>query len=280
MRIMHNLASLNIFKQQSRVLERQNASLARISSGYKVNKTKDDPNAIAESNRLRMHIRGLEMATRNVQDGVSMLQAADGALSSISDTLIRVRELTVKAGNATNTDEDKKIIQSEIDELMKGIDQMSYNTEFNGVKLIGNDKVLSNDSPIMRETAVGSNPDEKVSIPMYNVKNSMILGNIDVTSSDGAGTALAAVDNAISAVSSIRSKYGALENRFESSYNNLQEIGEKLQGAESNIRDTDIAEEMMEYAKYNILAEAGTAMMAQSNRFPQDVLKILENMRR
>jgi flagellin len=279
MRLNHNMASLNIYKNQSKVLEKQSTALGRISSGYKINKTKDSPNALAQSERLRMQIRGTQMASRNSQDGMSMLQSAEGALVSINDMLVRIRELTVQAGSGTNTTEDKATIQREIDQMIKGINDIANNTEFNGVKLLAGEKgALS--------MPVGANIGEVVYIDTFDLTSAglkdsegNLLADIKVAEEGGVDKALKTIDSVIDKVLSINSKYGALENRFESSYNNLNEIGDKMQGAESSIRDADIAEEMMEFAKSNILIEAGTALMAQSNRFPQDVLRILENMK-
>jgi flagellin len=279
MRLNHNMASLNIYKNQSKVLENQSTALGRISSGYKVNKTKDGPNALAQSERLRMQIRGTQMASRNAQDGISMLQSAEGALGSVNDMLVRIRELTVQAGSGTNTAEDKATIQGEIDQMIKGINDIANNTEFNGVKLLAGEKgALS--------MPVGANIGEVVYIDTFDLTSAglkdsegNLLADIKVAEDGGVDKALKTIDSVIDKVLSINSKYGALENRFESGYNNLNEIGDKMQGAESSIRDADIAEEMMEFSKSNILIEAGTALMAQSNRFPQDVLRILENMK-
>jgi flagellin len=279
MRLNHNMASLNIYKNQSNVLEKQSTALGRISSGNKVNKTKDSPNALAQSERLRMQIRGTQMAIRNAQDGISMLQSAEGALGSVNDMLVRIRDLTVQAGSGTNTIEDKATIQGEIDQMIKGINDIANNTEFNGVKLLAGEKVALT-------MPVGANIGEVVNIDTFDLtsvglkdSDGNLLSGIKVAEEGGVDKALKTIDSVIDKVLSINSKYGALENRFESSYKNLNEIGDKMQGAESSIRDADIAEEMMEFAKSNILVEAGTALMAQSNRFPQDVLRILENMK-
>ncbi|WP_127836354.1 flagellin N-terminal helical domain-containing protein [Clostridium prolinivorans] len=280
MRLSHNLASLNVYKNYSKVVDKQAISSGKISSGYKVTKAKDDPNDLAKSERLRMQIRGMQMAGKNVQDGISMLQVADGALKSINEMLIRIRELAVKSGNGTCDIYDKQIIQNEINELTKGIDDIASNTDFNGVKIIGFDKVSDNKSPIIINMPAGFNIDDKISIPMYNLNSYNILGNIDVVSDNSIDNTLKNIDTAIDTVSSVLSKYGALENRFEDSFFNINEIGDKMQSAESDLRDVDIAYEMIEFAKNNILIEAGNALMVQTNRFPQEVLKILENMKK
>jgi len=278
MRINNNIASLNIYRTYSKNLSKQSSTLGRISSGLKINSSKDNPNAIAQSERFRMQIRGLQMAARNTQDGISMIQTTEGGLDGITDSLQGVRELLVKAGGVTTT-ADKDIIQKEIDHMLDGADDMANNTEFNGVKLLvgGN-----NDGSVVIETASGANVGEKIDIPKYNLTTEGLalktgnIVNVDVNNIDGS---LILIDQALDKVIGARSKYGALENRFESSYNSTIEIADKIQSAESGIRDTDMAEEMMEFSKYNILIEAGNAMMAQSNKLPQDALRILENVR-
>ncbi|MBU3111776.1 flagellin N-terminal helical domain-containing protein [Clostridium lacusfryxellense] len=270
MRINKNIASLNIYKEYSKNLSKQSVSLARISSGIKVNSSKDNPNQIAQSERFRMQVRGLQMAARNTQDGVSMLQTAEGGLEGVTNSLQRVRELLVQAGGTT-TDSDKQDIQIEMNQMIDGADDMAKNTEFNGVKL------LNGGSPSTLEMVSGANVGEKIDIPRFDLtKAGLGLDKIDV---NDIGKSLELVDKALGDVVSARSKFGALENRFESSYNSTMEISEKTESAESSIRDTDIAEEMMEFSKYNILIEAGNAMMAQSNKLPQDALRILENVR-
>lgn len=284
MRLNKNMASLNIYRAYSKNLSKQSSSLGRISSGVKINSAKDNPNSIAQSERFRMQIRGLQMATRNTQDGISMLQTTEGGIEGITNSLQRVRELLVQAGGTT-TKTDKDTIQKEINQMLDGADDMANNTEFNGVKLLagGDNKGL-----VVIETVTGANVGEKIDIPKYDLttkglelktKNGTsgeLVNNIDVDKID---ESLKLVDKAIDTVIGARSKFGALENRFESSYNSTIGIVDKIQSAESNIRDTDMAEEMIEYAKYNILIEAGTAMMAQANKIPQDALRILENVR-
>jgi len=282
MRINSNIASLNIYREYSKNLIKQTSSLGRISSGIKINSAKEDPNGLAQSERFRMQIRGLQMAANNTQDGVSMLQTAEGGLEGITSSLQRVRELLVQAGGAT-TDADKADIQTEIKQMLDGANDMANNTEFNGVKLLN----VGNPTDIGKATgtigmATGVNVGEKIDIPTYNL-TSEGLGlktgtefNVDASHTD---TSLELVDNALHAIVSARSKFGAIENRFQSSYDSITEISDKTQEAESGIRDTDMATEIMEYSKENILVEAGNAMMVQSNQLPQNALKILENVR-
>jgi Flagellin and related hook-associated proteins len=282
MRLSHNIASLNVYSAYSKALQKQSTAMNRISTGYKVNNAKDDPNVIAQSERMRMQIRGLQMAGKNAQDGVSMLQTAEGGLDTMTSMAQRIRELVVQSGSGANTPEDRKTIQNEIDQMIDGMDDIAKNTEFNGVKLLAEDKSL--------EMPIGANAGESVEIPQQNLTSEKLAtadgktlkqmkSDYSLTNGDNVDDALDIVDNALNTIVSIRSKYGALENRFESSLQDLNEISDRMDGADSNLRDADIAAEMAELAKNNILTEAGNAMMVQTNKFPQDVLSILQNVR-
>ncbi|MBU3176418.1 flagellin [Clostridium estertheticum] len=276
MRISKNIASLNIYREYSKNLIKQSSSLERISSGIKINSAKEDPNAIAQSERFRMQIRGMQMAANNTQDGVSMLQTAEGGLEGITSSLQRVRELLVQSGGAT-TDVDKGVIQKEIDQMLGGANDIANNTEFNGVKLLSDKMSNDNKGSVVIEMVTGANVGEKIDIPKYNLTTEGLkLNGVHV---NDIGGSLNLIDNALNTVIGARSKFGALENRFQSTYDSITEISDKTQEAESGIRDTDMAEEMMKYSKYNILIEAGNAMMLQSNQLPQNALKILENVR-
>jgi flagellin len=291
MRLNHNMAALNIYREHVKTLKGQSGAIDRISSGNKVNGAKDNPNALAQSERLRIQIRGLQMAQRNAQDGMSMLQTAEGGLNNVTSMLHRIKELTVQSGGATN-DADKAVLQGEINQLISGINDTVKNTEFNGVKLIGDDTIdstINNNStnPKVIYMASGANVGEKIEIPVYNLTADKIgdentgkyLSSIDITKDGGIDEALNVIDAALSTVLSVSSKYGALENRFEGVYNMTDAVGQNIQRAESDLRDADMALEMMNYAKYNLLMESGNAMMVQANKFPQDILRILENVK-
>lgn len=283
MRLSHNLASINIYREQVKIQDKQSEAMNRISSGYKVNSAKDDPNVIAQSERMRMQIRGLEVAGENVQDGTSMLQTFEGGLDSMTSMLQRVRELSVKASNVATTSDDRSIIKGEIDQLIDGMDDIVKNTSFNGVNPFTQNAKISMPS--------GANVGENIEIPLYKLDSASLLSetsggttktlkdDLNFDSLSDANKAIEISDNALSKMLNVRAEYGAIENRFEDSYNNISEIADKLQGADSLLTDSDIAAEMLELSKDNILSEAGTAMMAQSNKLPQDVLRILENVR-
>lgn len=287
MRLNHNLASLNIYREHTKNLKNQSIAANRISSGLKINCAKDDPNAIAQSEKQRVQIRGLQMAGRNAQDGVSMLQSAEGGMDTITNMLQRIRELTIQAGGA-NTDSDKEIINNEIKQLVAGIDDIAKNTEFNGNKLLYNDTTNNSaNTGKFLSMASGANVGENIDIPLFNLSSGVLgstngtdkLTDIDVKDG-GIDKALDIIDGALNTVISSRSKYGALENRFDRTNEIITVVGDNIQEAESGIRDADIAEEMANYAKYNILIDAGNAMMVQSNNFPKDILRILENVRK
>lgn len=277
MRLNHNLASLNVYRSYVKDLKNQSIAMSRISSGYKINKAGEGPNAIAKSERFRLQIRGLQMANRNVQDGISMLQTAEGGLNGITKSLQRIRELLVEGGGVTSKS-DKKDIQIEINQMIDSIESLANRTDFNSVNILNNNDVI--------KTQVGNNIDEQICIQSYDVtskglklKDSSGKYLIDLKDANSMSNSIGIIDDSIEKVLKARSKFGALENRFESSYNNLSDITDRVVSAESSIRDTDIAEEMMKLAKNNILVEAGNAMMVQTNQFPKDVLRILERLK-
>lgn len=295
MRLSHNMASLNVYSAYSKALQKQSNAMSKISSGYKVNNAKDDPNVIAQSERMRMQVRGLQMAGQNAQDGVSMLQTAEGGLDGMTSMIQRVRELVVQSGSGANTVEDKKTIQNEIDQMIDGMDDIAKNTEFNGVKLLNPTTQNQADKTLTLKMPVGANAGENVEINLEKLTSADITvqdngvdikledlkgnGTYSIVNGNTLDTALKVVDGTLDKIVSVRSSYGALENRFEGSLQDINEISDRIDGADSNLRDADIAEEMMELSKNNILAEAGNAMMVQTNKFPQDVLQILQNVR-
>lgn len=284
MRLNHNSASLNVYTAYSKSLKSQSLAMGRISSGYKVNSAKDSPNGIADSERIRMQVRGLQMAARNSQDGISMLQTAESGLNEMTSMLQRIRELVVQSGSGANNPEDKQIVQNEIDQMIEGMDNIASNTEFNGLKLLGQEKDL--------KMSVGANVGESIIIPQRNVTSANLKTSdgkslsqlksgelYSITNSGNIGNALDVINQSLDSIVSIRSQYGALENRFQESFSDSTEIADRLDMADGGIRDSDVAEEMINYSKSSILVQAGNAMMVQTNKLPQDALKILENVR-
>ncbi|MPM00736.1 Flagellin [bioreactor metagenome] len=285
MRLNQNMESLNVYRNYKKNLTVQAATLNKISTGSKINSAKDNPNKLGVSEGLRMQIRSLQMAEKNIQDGVSMIQATDGTLSTVNETLARIKELTVQSGGVQNAS-DLEIIQEEINQLKEHIDDTVNSFSFNGVKLLNSENVTNNNFPKYLNHVVGANVKDEVNIPIFNVTTEMLidsqgnsLKNMDVTNRGSLNNNLNIIDSAISTLSSVRSKYGAIQNRLETSAENLSGSSLNLETAESRIRDTDIAFEMAEYAKTSILHESSIALMQQTNKFPQDVLRILENLK-
>lgn len=278
MRLYHNTMSLNVFRNYSKSLVVQSKSLDKISTGYKINGAMDNPVKIAQSENMRMQIRGMQMAQKNVQDGVSLLQTAEGSMDSMRNYLNRIRELAVQGGNGSYSAEEKDAINAEIKSLISGFDNAYDIADTNGVKLL-NDTTSSNDGSTTINVASGSINGERIAIPTYNLSSSKLgVDNIDVKNND-ASTNLEAIDKAIDTVLTISGKYGALCNRFESTLNILDENALTTQKAESGIRDADIAEEMIDFSRGSLLKDAGIAMMAQTNNFPNDILRILERVK-
>ncbi|WP_270475000.1 flagellin [Clostridium cochlearium] len=275
MRLNHNLASLNVYRGYLKNLKSNSMAMKKVSSGVKIQSAKDDPNNLAKSERMRMNIRGLQMANRNVQDGVSMLQSADGSLSSINAILGRIRELTVQYGNGSNSEEDKEIIKKEIDQMIEGCEDIVNNSEFNGVKLFKDE----GKKPMQLGTEVG----DSMEVEFFNLEKKLkalkALKDLKVTKDFDVDDTLKVVDKSINTIVDVRSKYGAIMNKFEDTMNNLSSFELATQESESRVRDADIAEEMVEVARTNILLEAGRAIMVQTNQLPQDMLRILENVR-
>ncbi len=277
MRLSRNMSAMRIFNSYTKNLVAQSKAYGSISSGNKIQTYRDDPNAKAKSDKLKLEIRGLQMATRNIQDSVSLMQTMDGGMQSISESLQRARELMVQAGGAT-TPEDRAVIQKEIDQNLEHITYTANNTEMNGVKLLA-DKNNPGDTV---DLLIGATSDYVTKLPTYNLTSTGLgLVNADGSnkiSVENMNDGLERLDDAIDKLNSGRGKYGALSNRMESTADYTSEIVGKVEGAEGEITGTDIALEMVEYAKNSILVESCMAMMAQSNEFPQDILQILSNV--
>ncbi|MGL5150841.1 MAG: flagellin [Clostridium sp.] len=286
MRLNQNMASLGIYQNYKKNLGMNSTALDRLSSGQKINTSKDNPNKLGQSETMRMQIRGLAQAQRNLQDGVSMMQTFDGALDTVGNALTRMKELTVQAGAGGNTEEDRETIQREIDTLKSHIDYTAKNAEFNGKNIIGDEGVTNNNYPNNIVMTVGANSKETMKIPTFNVNTSALtdengntLKDISVMDSEAIATSLGVIDSAIAQVSSIRGKYGAIQNRMETTAENMSKNIEVNQRAESSLRDSDVALEMAEIARTQILIDTSLALMVQSNNLPMDALKVLERVK-
>lgn len=273
--INHNLMAMNAHRQLTGNNFAQGKSLEKLSSGYRVNRAGDDAAGLSISEKMRSQIRGLQQASRNALDGISLIQTAEGALTETHAILQRMRELTVQAANDTNVTGDRDAIQAEIYSLACEIDRIGLATQFNERKLI--DGTLST-----LHLQIGANNesscDMTVSISAMDCATltlDALNGDLDVANNTNALATLDGITAAIKTVSAQRSALGALQNRLEHTINNIDNAAENLQAAESRIRDVDMAKEMMTYTKNNILIQASTAMLAQANMAPQGVLQLL-----
>lgn len=278
MRINHNISSYNTQRQLSFNNTQSSKSLEKLSSGYRINRAADDAAGLAISEKMRNQIRGLEQANKNALDGISLIQTAEGALNETHAMLQRMAELYVQGANEVLTTTDAAKIDSEVQQLSQQIDAIANQTQFNTKKLL--DGTVTN---VVFQ--VGANSNETISLGLtaaLATALSVQFGGAGLTAlsassalNTDAAANLSAVQVAINKVSEIRSNLGAVQNRLEHTINNLGTTAENLQAAESRIRDVDMAKEMSEFTKNNILQQAATAMLAQANQQPQGVLQLL-----
>jgi len=293
--INHNIAALNTIRQLSVNATNTQKALEKLSSGLRINSAADDAAGLAISEKMRGQIRGLDMAQKNAQDGISLIQTAEGALNETHAILQRMRELAVQSANDTNTNADRDQLQKEVDELAKEITRIANDTEFNTKKLLDGSADSGSDvsGAVDLIFHIGSNENQTITLSIaamdaYTLKvddgkgsaasnggDAKVNGGIDISTQAAAETAITAIDTAINTVSTERAKLGAYQNRLEHTINNLGTSSQNLTAAESRIRDVDMAKEMAEFTKNNILNQAAQAMLAQANQLPQGVLQLL-----
>ncbi|MCR4636259.1 MAG: flagellin [Butyrivibrio sp.] len=271
--VQHNVTAMNANRQLSITTGIQAKSSEKLASGYKINRAADDAAGLAISEKMRRQVRGLTQASANAQDGISAVQTAEGALNEVHDMLQRMNELATKAANDTLESTDRTYINSEITALKNEIDRTAAATEFNNQALL-NGSFTSKLLQVGTETASNN----QITVSINNMNASTIgVGSISVTGSDGsnARSAMNSIKSALQTVSQQRSDLGAIQNRLEHTIKNLDNVAENTQAAESLIRDTDMAKEMVKYSNNNILAQAGQSMLAQANQTNQGVLSLL-----
>ncbi|MDR1641023.1 MAG: flagellin [Clostridiales bacterium] len=271
-----NVLALNSHRALKNVGAAQSTSSARLSSGLRINSAADDAAGLAISEKMRGQIRGLNMASKNAQDGSSLIQTAEGGMQQIGDMVQRIRELTVQAANDTNDTAtgDRTKIQTEISELISEIDSMANRVEFNN-------KTLLNGSTGKLTFQVGANSGQTVNVSIGKMTSKSLtlndLKKVDLATADAntISANLTILDNALTAVNSARAALGAKQNRLEYTMKSLDISSENLSASESRIRDTDMAKEMMNLTKSNVLSSAATSMLSQANQQPQNVLQLL-----
>lgn len=270
--VQHNLRAINSNRQLGLTSSAQNKSTEKLSSGYKINRAADDAAGLAISEKMRRQIRGLTQASTNAQDGVSCVQTAEGALNEVHDMLQRMNELAVKAANGTNQSEDQAYIQKEVDNLISEINRVAETTTFNERMLLN-----GSFSSVGLQVGAESTSANQISVTIKAMNASGLgVSSVSVTNVSSAKDAIASIKSAIKSLNEQRADLGAIQNRLEHTINNLDNVVENTTAAESRIRDTDMATEMVKYANNNILAQAGQAMLAQSNQANQGVLSLLQ----
>ncbi len=275
MRIQHNINALNSLRQLGTNNSATGKNIEKLSSGFRINRAGDDAAGLAISEKMRGQIRGLEQAQQNANDGISLIQTAEGGLNETHAILQRMRELAVQSANGTYQDSvDRENLQKEVSALSSEIDRISSATHFNKIQLLDGSMATTN---LKFQIGANGNSDQTVTLSVADMSSSGLgLKDITVAGQDSANAAIATIDKAINDVSGTRADLGALQNRLEHTVNNLGVTSENLTAAESRIRDVDMAKEMMQYTKNNILTQAAQAMLAQANQQPQGVLQLLQ----
>ncbi|WP_107995676.1 flagellin N-terminal helical domain-containing protein [Trichococcus paludicola] len=272
MRIGTNTAATNTYSNLKSANASKAGSLAKLSSGLRINKAGDDAAGLSISEKMKNQISGLTQATRNAQDGISLIQTAEGALSETHSILNRMRDLSVQAANETNSLADSTAIKGEMGDLSKEIDRIAKTTKFNEKSLLD-----TADKTFVLQIGANVSTDDSLTVTIDAMDASTLgVGALDVTTTAGATGAITALDTAIKTVSTQRTSLGANQNRLDHTINNLTTTKENLSEANSRITDVDMAEEMTSFTKSNILAQAATSMLAQANQMPQSVLSLLQ----
>lgn len=291
MRIQHNIMAMNSYRNLGVNNNALSKNLEKLSSGYSINRAGDNAAGLAISEKMRMQITGLDVAQDNAQSGINLIQTAEGALTEVHDMLNRMFELAEQSANSTLADEDRDEIQKEVEQLKAEIDRISDATDFNGTKLLngsldGTGNVDPNITNLTFQIGDTADSFNQLTITVASCGTASLgdaagdgntsISTITLSTLTGAQAALSVIKQAIKDVSGIRGGLGAAQNRLEHTINNLAVTQENIQEAESTIRDTDVAEEMMAYTKNNILIQSAQAMLAQSNQVPQGVLQLLQ----
>ena len=273
--VQHNMQAANANRMLGVTTSAQSKSTEKLSSGYKINRAADDAAGLSISEKMRSQIRGLNKASSNAQDGVSLVQTAEGALNETHSILQRMNELATQAANGTNTSVDRSAIRAELDQLTSEINRIQSTTQFNTMNLL--DGTFSGATNQMK-LQVGALSGQSIDFSIANMCATKIglKTTLSVSTFTKAGSYMKSVQDAIEVVSKQRSAMGAIQNRLEHTIANLDTTSENTQSAESRIRDTDMASEMVTYSKNNILAQAGQSMLAQANQSTQGVLSLLQ----
>ena len=279
--INHNMSALYADRTLGMSNEAIMGNIEKLSSGERINRAGDDASGLAVSEKMRSQVRGLNQANRNIQNGVSFIQTTEGYLQETEDILQRVRELAVQSANGIYSDEDRMQIQVEVSQLVSEVDRIASQAQFNGMNMLTGG--FAENSDRVMQFQIGANMDQNARV-YIGTMTATALGlkgvqgtdeQVSIADPDLANSAIGTVDEALKTINKQRADLGAYQNRFEMASNGVQVAAENLQAAESRIRDTDMASEMVEYTKNQILTQSGTAMLAQANSQSQNVLALL-----
>ncbi|MEL3904473.1 MAG: flagellin [Treponemataceae bacterium] len=283
--INHNMSAMFAQRNEGVVTTRMVKSAEQLSSGMRINRAGDDASGLAVSEKMRSQIRGLNMAGKNIQDGVSFIQATEGYLQETTDVMQRIRELAVQAANGIYSAEDRMQIQVEVSQLVDEIDRVASHAQFNGMNILTGRFARETGTQIM-QLHVGANMDqnEQIYIGDMSARALGVVGAtqggedamISVADVESANKAIGSIDAALTVINKQRADLGAYQNRFELAYNGVAVASENLQAAESRIRDTDMAKAVVDYTRDQILTQSTTAMLAQANANSQSVLRLLQ----
>ena len=282
--INHNMSSMFANRTLGVTNSQLMGNLEKLSSGEKINRAGDDASGLAVSEKMRSQIRGLNQANRNIQNGISFIQATEGYLGETTDILQRIRELSVQSANGIYSDEDRMQIQVEVSQLVAEVDRIASQAQFNGMNMLTGHFAENSATNNVMTFQVGANMDQRVQA-FIGTMTATALGlkgaqgtdeQISISTPDLANMTIGTIDAALKSVSRQRADLGAYQNRFEMASNGIAVAAENMQGAESGIRDTDMASAMVEYTKNSILTQSGTAMLAQANSQSQNVLALLQ----
>jgi flagellin len=282
--INHNMSASYAQRQTGIIESGMQANIEKLSSGQRINKAGDDASGLAVSEKMRSQIRGLNQAHQNIQNGVSFIQATEGYLQETTDIIQRLRELSIQSANGIYSAEDRMQIQVEVSQLVDEVNRIASHAQFNGMNILTG-RFAQDSATGPMQLQVGANVDQNETIFIgtmtatalgltgtQGTENSMIT----LSSVDGANMAIASLDSALKTISKQRADLGAYQNRFEMAGKGISIASENLQAAESRIRDTDMAQEMVTFTKNQILSQAGSAMIAQANTQPQSVLRLMQ----
>ena len=273
LRVNTNIASINAQRNTSRVTARLARNYQRLSTGLRISTAADDAAGLAISERLRSQVRSLSQASRNANDGISLVQVGEGALNEVSNILVRLRELAIQSANGSSSTADKNTIKEEFDSLVNEINRIAQSTEFNGIRLLD-----GSSSSVTFQVGINTTAGiDQLNVTLTPALTTTLgLSSVDVGSNGDTSTAITAIDSAINSISQLRGRFGSLQNRLQSTIANLGVAAESLSAAESRIRDVDVAYETAQLTRNNILQQASISILSQANSQPQAALQLLQ----